>query len=101
MHRESTQLFVYLSYFARNGYFGSDAWQVGISWLRHFVATPLQEYRRMGCRVDVYIVEIAIDVRQFHQPLVHDFEPKPGNIGEDVHTEVTVWQLRQVFKMSQ
>lgn len=55
----------------------------------------------MGVRIDIYVVEITVDVRQFHQSFVHDFEPKPGNIREDVHAEVTVWQLRQVFKMSQ
>lgn len=79
----------------------SESRKVGISRFRHFVAAPLQEYRRMGCRIDICVVEITVDVRQFHQPLVHDLEPKPGHIREDVHAEVTVWQLRQVLKMSQ
>ena len=55
----------------------------------------------MGCRIDVYIVEIAIDVRQFHQALVHDVEPEPGYVGEDVHAEVAIRKLRQVLKMPQ
>ena len=55
----------------------------------------------MGVGVDIYIVEIPIDVRQFHQSLVHDFEPEPGEICEDVHAEVAIRKLRQVLKMSQ
>ena len=90
IHREPTQLSVYLSYFVRNGFFGSEAWQVGISWFRHLVAAPLQEYRWMGVGVDIYIVEIAVDVWQFHQSLIHDVEPEPGKVCEDVHAEVSI-----------
>ena len=54
----------------------------------------------MGGSVNVDIVEIAVDVRQFHQTFVHDSEPEPGYVGKHVHTEVAVGKAWQVFEMS-
>ena len=55
----------------------------------------------MGGRINIHIVEVTIDMWQFHQALVHDFEPEPGHVREDVHAEVAIRKLRQVFEMSQ
>ncbi len=76
-----------------------EARKVGVGWFRHFVAAPFQKNRGVGGRVYIDVVEITVNVWQFHQTLVHESEPEPGEIGEHVHTKVPVGKPWQVFEM--
>ena len=55
----------------------------------------------MGSGVNIHIVEITINVGKSHKPFVHHFEPKPGHVGEHVHSEITVGELRNILEMPQ
>ena len=66
-----------------------------------YKSTPLQENGGVGGRIDIDLVEVAIDMWQLHKTLVHNFEPKPWQISEHIHTEIPIWQLRQILKMPQ
>ena len=65
------------------------------------VPTVLQEYFGAGLRANIDLVQIALNVWQTEQPVVHNPEPEPRYVGKQVDAEVTVRQLRQVLEMSQ
>lgn len=48
---------------------------------------------------DIDSAQVAIG--DVEQALVHDLEPKPWNVSNWKHTEVTVGKRRQVFKVTQ
>ena len=77
-----------------------EARKVGVRWFGHFVASPFQEYRRVGLGIDVDVVEITVDVGQCHQALVHESEPEPWEVSEHIHAKVTIRQPWQVIEMS-
>ena len=51
---------------------------------------------RPRVRIDVEPVEVAFDVRQRQQALVHDPEPQWRHVSQKIHTEIAVRQRRQI-----
>lgn len=51
--------------------------------------------------VDVDLAQVALDVGQCQQPLVHDSVPKPRDVGDEEHAEVAIWQFWDVIEVSQ
>ena len=52
-------------------------------------------------RVYIDLVQVTTDMGKGEQSLVHDSIPEPGYIGDQVGTEITVRQSRQIIEMSQ